>query len=504
IEMRGVTKRFGSLVANDRIDLEVGQGEVVALLGENGAGKTTLTKILFGMYQPEEGDIRIGGEPVRFQAPADAIAKGIGFVTQHFSLVPSFSVAENVVLGQEGLALLRREALEQAVAKTATRHGLRLDPAALVRDLSVGEQQRVEILKALYHDCRLLILDEPTAVLTPQDVDSLFAILRELQKRGLAVIIITHKLEEALSISQRVVVLRGGRVVGVKPTADTTSTELARLMVGRDSLPVTRNLDHRRDEAVVLQADRVRVVSKRGIEVLAGVSLDLHAGEIVGLAGVAGNGQSELLDVLTGMLEPTSGRVLLEGGRALRFENQRQLERLGIGRIPEDRLTGVVGELTVAENLTLEHLGHFSRRGHLAHRRMMEVAERLIDEYQIKAKPHHKARTLSGGNLQKLILARTLSREPQVVIAGQPTRGLDVGATEYVHYKLLEQKERGAGVLLVSEDLDEVLRLSDRVLVIYGGHLVGEFPADRLDVEAIGLLMAGADAPGGLRVEPPS
>jgi general nucleoside transport system ATP-binding protein len=493
-ELRGLSKRFGSLIANDNISLSLQAGEILALLGENGAGKTTLTKMLYGMYQPDAGDIVMSGQVVRLRSPADAIAKGIGFVSQHFSLVPSLTVAENVVLGREGSAVLQGSSLQRRVEETAKRYGLSVEAKAKVSSLSVGEQQRVEILKALYRDCKLLILDEPTAVLTPQDVGSLFATLRQLQRQGLAVIIITHKLAEALSISQRIVVLRRGVVVGTLDSSTTSQEDLARLMVGRDAALVSReqNTQQPLGTRALLSLQKISLKDKRGLEQLSDISLELHAGEIVGIAAVAGNGQSELVSVLTGMLQPSSG-TLLRNGQAITLTPQNALS-FGIGRIPEERLKAVVGDLTVAENLALEHLTTFTSLGQLEHKKLLVNAEQLIKAFQIKAKPSDKVRTLSGGNIQKIILARTLSRKPQVIIAAQPTRGLDIGATEYVHQKLLEQRQKGAAILLTSEDLDEVMRLSDRILVIYAGRVVGEFKGDAATKEQLGLLMAGAKA----------
>ncbi len=493
VMMQGIVKRFGALVASDHVDLDILPNEIHALLGENGAGKTTLMKILYGLYQPDEGHIVIGGQPARLASPAAAIAHGIGFVSQHFSLVPTLTVAENIVLGYEGGALLDRAAMIASVTDTEQRYGFRVDPNALVRNLSVGQQQRVEILKALYRDCRVLILDEPTAVLTPQDAESLFETLRDLQQKHLSVIIITHKLEEVMAISQRVTVLRQGRVVGRVNTAETSPPQLANLMVGRNTVIVTRNLDHQISPEVALTVDGLRASDRRGVAALRGVTFHVHAGEVVGIAGVAGNGQSELVRILNGMQVPEGGSVVVSG-KPVTLGDPRALSRARVGRIPEDRLKGVVGDLNVTHNLTLERIDDYTRAGHLDHKSMRETAERLIHEYQIKAKPYDLARTLSGGNMQKIILARTLSQRPVVVIAAQPTRGLDVGATEYVHQKLLEQKERGAGVLLISEDLDEIMILSDRILVIYEGAIVGEFSAANATVEAIGLLMAGSTA----------
>jgi general nucleoside transport system ATP-binding protein len=491
VQMLGVTKRFGALVANDSVDLDVEPNEIHALLGENGAGKTTLMKVLYGLYQPDSGQILIDGKPVRLKSPADAIAHGIGYVSQHFSLVPTLTVAENIVLGYEGGAVLNQEAMRHAVETLAAQFSFQIDPRAVVRDLAVGQQQRVEILKALYRNCRVLILDEPTAVLTPQDAQSLFQTLRQLQQKHLSVVIITHKLEEVMAISQRVTVLRLGKVVGRRSTAETTQQELANLMVGRDTVIVTRNENHQRGSTGALTVDGLRLADKRGVPILRAVDFRIRSSEIVGLAGVAGNGQSELVAILNGMLLPDSGNVLVNG-KAVKLGDPREFNRASVGRIPEDRLKGVVGDLTVAQNLTIEMLDDYTQAGHLKQGEMQKTAERLIHDFQIKAEPNDRVRTLSGGNIQKIILARTLSRSPAVVIAAQPTRGLDVGATEYVHQKLLEQKVRGAGVLLVSEDLDEIMILSDRILVIYEGQIVGEFEGAIASIEVIGLLMAGS------------
>ncbi len=494
IELRGLSKRFGSLVANNDVNLHLHSGEILALLGENGAGKTTLTKMIYGMYQPDTGDIYINGEAVRLRSPADAIANGIGFVSQHFSLVPSLTVAENVVLGREGGSILNSTKLQAEVEATAKRYGLNIKANALVSSLSVGEQQRVEILKALYRDCKLLILDEPTAVLTPQDVKSLFTTLRQLQNQGLAVIIITHKLAEALSISQRVVVLRRGVVVGTLNSGQTNKEELAQLMVGREASLVSRQKDNSQvsKTRVLVSLKDISLKDKRGLELLSNISLGLHANEIVGIAAVAGNGQSELVHVLTGMIQLSSGEFLRNNQSIIL--TPRNAVTLGIGRIPEERMNAVVGNLTVAENLVLEQLGDFTVSGQMKHKDILANAKKLIKDFQIKASPSDKVRTLSGGNIQKIILARTLARNPQVLIAAQPTRGLDIGATEYVHQKLLEQKQKGAAILLTSEDLDEVLRLSDRILVMYAGTIVGEFSSEEANINTIGLLMAGAKA----------
>ena len=491
LEMRGIRKHFGTLIANNDISFDVEQGEIHALLGENGAGKSTLMKILYGLYQPDGGMISIEGRPVRLKSPADAIAQGIGFVSQHFALVPTFTVAENVVLGYERSAVLRQTELRQVVAQTAEQHHFHINPDAIVGDLSVGQQQRVEIVKTLYRGCRILILDEPTAVLTPRDTAALFDILRGLQKEGLAVILIAHKLEEVLAISQRVTVLRNGSVVGQVRTSETTAPQLAQLMVGRETVQIVRNTDHRPMPNTLLEVNNLTLDDRRAVHVLRGLSLHVRAGEIVGIAGVAGNGQTELVSVLTGMAGANSGSVSVKG-EPVTLGDPREFTRHKVARIPEDRLRGVIGDLTVADNLMLEQADDYTRLGHLEHQKIVRHAEKLIAEFQIKASPHDRVRTLSGGNIQKVILARTLSQNPDLVIAAQPTRGLDVGATEFVHQRLMEQKQRGAAILLVSEDLDEILTLSDRILVIYQGAIVGEFAANEIDINQISLLMTGA------------
>jgi simple sugar transport system ATP-binding protein len=491
LEMREITKRFGALVANDRISFDIEAGEVHALLGENGAGKSTLMKILYGLYQPDEGEIFIRDQHVSLKSPADAIAQGIGFVSQHFALIPTFTVTENVILGHEKQSILQHAAMRRQVVETAERLRFNIDPDAIVGHLSVGQQQRVEILKALYRGCRILILDEPTAVLTPQDTEKLFSILIELQRQGLSVVIITHKLNEVFAISQRVTVLRLGKVVGRTQTANTSQTELSQMMVGRQTIPVTRNTDHHAQNEIRLNVQNLIMADRSGAARLRGLSLNVRAQEIVGVAGVAGNGQSELVDVLTGMAQPQSGTIEVHG-QAMPFGKPGVLSQLKMARIPEDRLKGVIGDLSVADNLMLEQVGQFTRAGHLNRKQIREYAERLIRDFQIKAAPDDPARTLSGGNIQKIILARSLAQNPEVVIAAQPTRGLDIGATEYVHQKLLEQKQRGAAVLLISEDLDEILALSDRVLVIFEGVIAGEFDANETDIDVLGALMTGA------------
>jgi len=498
VQMRGITKRFGPVVANDHVNFELEQGEIHALLGENGAGKTTLMRILYGLYHADEGEIRVNGQVANIASPKDAIRLGIGMVTQHFALVPTLSVAENVVLGYTGGFRLEPRAAQQQVAEAAARFGIEVAPAALVRHLSVGERQRVEILKALYRNARILILDEPTAVLVPQEVEVLFETLERLRQDGLSVIFISHKLHEVMTVCDRITVLRDGRVVGTVDKATTSQAELARMMVGRETFGVTRENGGPQGPAL-LRIENLSAVDAKGLPALKGITLEVRAGEILGVAGVSGNGQTELSHVLAGTLKPTGGRVMV-GNQDLTGADPARISAAGVGRIPEDRHEGLVGELSVAENLALEHLDEFVKGGRLDHRRIRQHAERLIAEYQIKASPTDRARTLSGGNMQKVILARALSRNPQVVIASQPTRGLDVGATEYVRSKLLEQRDRGAAVLLLSEDLDEVLALSDRIAVIYEGRIVDVLPAGEADVEQLGLMMSGAREGAGAGV----
>jgi len=501
--MRGIVKRFGALAANDGIDLHVDAGEVLALLGENGAGKSTLMKILYGLYQPDAGEIKVFGQRVNFRSPADAINAGIGMVTQHFALVPTLTVAENIVLGGGSGILFNRAAAEKAVEQTSARFKLSVNPHALVRDLSVGEQQRVEILKALHRGARVLVLDEPTAVLTPREVDALFDELHLLVAEGLAIIFISHKLREVLAAANRVTVLRDGKSVGETRTMDASPEKLAEMLVGRSSFAtstVTPSIPlqpttNGPDQPMLMMRD-VHARDNRGLPALRGISLEVNAGEIVGIAGVSGNGQSELVDVLTGMRAISSGSVTLDG-RDISKLSPADTVAAGIGRVPEDRKGGIVGTLSVMENLALEHLAEFTHGAVLDRAKMKAHAERLIAEYDIKATVNSVAGKLSGGNIQKVILARVLSRHPKLVVASQPTRGLDIGATEFVRTRLREAGKRGAAVLMVSEDLDEILAVADRIAVMFGGNIVGVLPAANATAEQIGLLMTGRITPEG-------
>ena len=495
VEMQGITKRFGPVLANDEVTFQLASGEIHALLGENGAGKSTLVRILYGLYRADSGQILVNGRPAGIRSPKDAITLGIGMVTQHFALVPPLTVADNVVLGYTDGFRLNRAAIEKRVAESAARFGLEIDPAAIVRHLSVGQKQRVEILKALHRNARVLILDEPTAVLIPQEVEALFQALDRLRAEGLSVIFISHKLDEAMTISDRVTVLRDGRVVGTVDTRDVTQAQLARMMVGREMFRVTRQMEAVEGK-VALELIGLCANDGQGLPALKGVSLSVHFGEIVGIAGVGGNGQKELAETLCGIRQPTSGKIVVDG-EDLTGATPARYSAAGVGRIPEDRHEGTVGDLTVAENLALEHIDEFLTGGMLDRRAMLRHAEQLLEEFQIKARPTDRTRTLSGGNLQKVLLARVLPRKPKIVIAPQPTRGLDIGATEYVRSQLLQQRGRGGSILLISEDLDEILALSDRIAVIYEGEIVGMLPASEASVEHLGLMMGGAvKAPG--------
>jgi len=495
LELRGITKRFPGIVANDGIDFDLRRGEVHALLGENGAGKSTLMNILYGLYTPDEGEILVRGEPVRISSPGDAIARGIGMVHQHFMLIPVMSVTENIVLAVEprrdGI-LLDYGAARERVSELARSFGFAIDPDAKIQDITVGQQQRVEILKALYRRADILILDEPTAVLTPQEAVELFGILRNLQREGMSIIFISHKLNEVLDIADRVTVLRRGKKVETVPAAGATEEELARRMVGRDVvLRIDKGVSQPGEPLLTVEDLHVR--DDRGLEQVRGVSFEVRAGEIVAIAGVDGNGQTELIDALTGLRRADAGRIVVEG-RDVTGANARKHFELGVGHIPEDRQRrGLVLEFTLAENIGLHDYRKrpYSRLGWLYPKRLLERARRLIAEFDVRGGgPKTAGGALSGGNQQKVILAREIDRDPRILIAAQPTRGLDVGAIEFVHRRLVEERDEGRAVLLVSLELEEVLSLADRILVIYEGEIVGEFSPSATE-EELGVAMTG-------------
>jgi simple sugar transport system ATP-binding protein len=495
VEMRGIVKRFPGVLANDHVDFDLREGEVHALLGENGAGKSTLMNVLAGMYRAEEGRLLVHGQPVTFNSPRDAIAHGIGMVHQHFMLVPSQTVTENILLGlDDPRFLLNLPEQDKKVLALQEKYGLKVDPKAKIWQLSVGEQQRVEILKMLYRGARVLIMDEPTAVLTPQEVRELFVTLRSMTQSGHSIIFISHKLDEVLSIAQRVTVLRHGRVTAAGvATQGVTKAELARLMVGRevvfsvDKEPVTPG-------PAALSIENVTAENDRGLPALRGLSLQIHTGEIVGIAAVAGNGQTELAQVITGMRRCTGGRVVACDEVVSNSPPRRAIER-GVAHIPEDRAgVGSSPSLSVADNIIMKSYRQAPvASGWVLNRPVIrQTAEKLKRDYDIAAPTiDTEARLLSGGNLQKMILAREMSCSPKIMVAAQPTRGLDVGAIEAVHHLLLQERENGAAVLLISEELDEIMSLADRIVVMYEGQIMGELSPDEADLEKIGLMMAG-------------
>ncbi|GAX88470.1 heme ABC transporter ATP-binding protein [Effusibacillus lacus] len=495
VEMLGITKRFPGIVANDKVNLVVEQGEIHALLGENGAGKSTLMNILFGLYQPDEGIIRIKGQEVKVTDPNMANRLGIGMVHQHFMLVQPFTVTENIVLGSEVKRgpFLDMETAEKKVMELSEKYGLDVDPKAKIEDISVGMQQRVEILKTLYRGADILIFDEPTAVLTPQEIAELMQIMRNLVNEGKSIIFITHKLKEIMAISDRITVIRRGRYIGTVTKADTNPDQLANMMVGRE---VIFKVEKRpaNPGSPVLEIKDIEGMGNRGVRALNKVNLEVHAGEIVGVAGVDGNGQTELIEVLTGLRKATSGTVKING-KDITNQTPRKIAESGVGHIPEDRhKRGLVLDYSVADNLVLNtyYKEPYSKSGILQSQAIAEHARNLIGLFDVRTPSETTlARSLSGGNQQKAIVAREVDRDPDVLIAAQPTRGLDVGAIEFIHKKLVEQRDKGKAVLLFSLELDEIMSLSDRIAVIYEGRIVGIVKPEEVTDHDLGLMMAG-------------
>ena len=495
VRMSGITKQFLDVIANDNITFNVYPGEVCALLGENGAGKTTLMNILFGYYTCDGGEIYIKGEKVHLSAPKGAITRGVGMIHQHFALVPSQTVLENIIIGtKSGRGIfLDIKAARQELLKLQKRFNLQIDPDAMVWTLSVGEQQKVEILKALYRDVDILIMDEPTAVLAPAETLELFTTLRSLVDEGRSVVFISHKLNEVMDISDRIVVLRAGQVVAERVTTDTNPRELANLMVGRE---VLENIERKKLDVgqTILEVENLKALNDKKLTALNDLNLVVRQQEILGVAGISGNGQRELSEILFGIREPIEGSIKI-GGKRLKFGSPSSAIKLRMGRIPEDRIdTGLMLDLSVEENMILERhrSPEFHRFGLMKSKTIHQFSDDLIRAYGITTAGRDAVtKSLSGGNLQKVMLARELGGRPVTVIASQPTRGLDVGAMEYVHQRILQERQRGAGILLISEDLDEIFTLSDRIIVMYEGEIIGEASSEEASREQIGLWMSG-------------
>jgi ABC-type uncharacterized transport system ATPase subunit len=496
LELRGITKRFPGVLANDHIDLSLEKGEIHALLGENGAGKTTLMNILYGLYQPDEGEIFVNGKKIEVHSPTDAIQAGIGMVHQHFMLIPVFTVTENVMLGDEmvkAAGVLDRTAAADRVKQISESYQLAVEPGAFVSELPVGVQQRVEIIKLLYREADILILDEPTAVLTPQEADELFKIMRSLTDQGKSIIFITHKLREVLHAADRITVIRLGKVVGVTTPKKATESDLASMMVGRDVLLRVDKKDAKPGKSV-LEVTDLMVTDDRKHLTVDGVSLDVHAGEVVGVAGVQGNGQTEFVEALTGLRQPLSGKIHMLG-KDITQASPREITELGVAHIPEDRQRdGLVLSFPVADNLVLNSYYHepFTKGVIMQEKTINSTAKELIRDFDVRTpSASTSVGSLSGGNQQKVIVARELSRPVKLVIASQPTRGLDVGSIEYIHKQLVARRDQGAAVLLVSSELDEIMQLSDRIAVMFRGKIVDILDAKQVSKSEVGLLMAG-------------
>lgn len=496
IEMLGIRKEFPGIVANDNINLQVKKGEIHALLGENGAGKSTLMNVLFGLYQPEKGEIRVNGKKVNITNPNIANDLGIGMVHQHFMLVNNFSVTENIILGNEPVKTgkINLKDAEKQVKEISERYGLAVNPSAKISDISVGMQQRVEILKTLYRGAEILIFDEPTAVLTPQEIKELIGIMKTLIKEGKSIILITHKLKEIMEVCDRVTVIRKGEGIGTVNVPETNPNELAALMVGREVLFTTQKTEAVPAEEV-LKIQDLTVKDSRNVTVIDSLNLSVKAGEIVGIAGVDGNGQSELIEAITGLMNSESGSILLNG-KDIRNQRPRQITEAGVGHIPQDRHKhGLVLDFPVGENMVLQtyYQKPYSKKGVLNFKAIYDKAEKLIKEFDVRTPSSSTlARALSGGNQQKAIIGREVDRDPDLLIAAQPTRGLDVGAIEFIHRRLIEQRDKGKAVLLISFELEEIMNVSDRIAVIYEGKIVAIVSPKETTEQELGLLMAGS------------
>jgi len=498
LQARGVTKRFPGVLANDKVDFDLKKGEIHVLLGENGAGKTTLMNILYGLYHQDEGEMLVNGVAVKVDSPNDSIALGIGMVHQHFMLVPVFTVAENVMLGDETTrrGILDRKTVSAKVKELSHQHGLDVDPEALVGQLPVGIQQRVEIVKTLYRNAQILILDEPTAVLTPQEADELFVIMRGLTARGVSIIFITHKLKEVLAVADRITVMRSGRVVGTVTPEEMNEAKLASMMVGREVILKVKKGEAEPKEKILI-VENLEVQDDRGLEVVRGVSFEVREGEILGIAGVQGNGQTQLAEVLTGLRLAKKGSIFMNG-KDVTGKTPRPIIEAGLAHIPEDRQRhGLVLGDTVADNLVLctYYQPPFAKWIVIQQEAVDANARKLIEEYDVRTpSPFVLTSKLSGGNQQKVIVARELSRDVKLLIASQPTRGLDVGSIEYIHKEIIAMRDRGIGVLLISAELDEIMALSDRIAVMYRGQIVTTVDAKKATREELGLWMAGSHA----------
>ncbi len=500
VEMKGICKEFPSTLANDQVDFTAYAGEIHALLGENGAGKSTLMNILTGVLEQDKGEIWIRKKRVFMKSPKDALSLGIGMIYQHFKLVKPFTVAENIVLGMENVRVLNKRALEAQVRELSQEYKIDLNPFSFIWQLSIGEQQRVEILKVLYRRADILILDEPTAVLTPEEVKELFQTLRSMAKKGGTIIFITHKMHEVMEFADRITVLRDGRLIGTMKREETSEQELARLMVGREISTGRRNRENTVKSQEQLRVKDLTVLNDKRVKAVDGLSFQLFAGEILGVAGVSGNGQKELMEALAG-LRPRAGGQIFMGGQDISRASPRERMDQGMAFIPEDRYGfALVPSMTVMENASLKCYrdSRFNRGGVLDYRGLEQQAREFIKEFEIKVGgPKSLVQSMSGGNAQKLILARETAREPSVILASYPVRGLDIKATESIHQILVKEKARGAGVLLISEDLDEIFQLSDRVAVMYEGKLMGILPIGQVTLDQIGMAMAGAARLGG-------